>query len=113
MIGGIGGSSFDHSGSGIPRGPDAGLQREIKDVKHQIAKLRLANQALWEILRERLSLTNEELDAKIKEVDLRDGLQDGGMTDTGMRCPNCGRVSNSKHAKCLYCGLDFERTSRF
>ena len=25
-----------------------------------------------------------------------------------LRCPKCGRVSNSRHRRCLYCGLEFQ-----
>ncbi|MDX9971495.1 MAG: hypothetical protein RBU21_00755 [FCB group bacterium] len=82
---------------------------KIRDLEHQIARINLLNQALWELLRERAKMTDNDLLAKIKEVDLRDGIEDGRMTVTPLECPSCGRVSSSKHWKCLYCGQLFEK----
>ena len=87
----------------------AGYQREIKDLQYQVQRFALLNQALWELLRERAKLTDADLEAKIREVDLRDGVEDGRMTQTGLKCPTCGRVSSSKHWKCLYCGQEFQK----
>ena len=42
------------------------------------------------------------------EIDLRDGKADGKITAHPLRCPSCDRVSSSRHAKCLYCGQEFE-----
>ncbi len=85
------------------------LSRTVRDIEFHIARLSLLNQALWELARERLNLTDADLEKKIAEVDLRDGVQDGAMTNGPVKCPQCGRVSNSKHWKCLYCGLEFEK----
>lgn len=85
------------------------LEQRMLELEHHIGRLSLLNQALWELLRERAKLTDAQLEEKAREIDLRDGVEDGRMTDTPMQCPNCGRVSNSRHWKCLYCGLEFEK----
>lgn len=85
------------------------LRHEVRDLHEQIAKMALMNQALWELLRERLQVTDDDLTAIAQEIDLRDGIPDGKMSDTALRCPQCGRISNSRHWKCLYCGLEFEK----
>ncbi|MCC6488282.1 MAG: hypothetical protein IT364_12355 [Candidatus Hydrogenedentes bacterium] len=84
-------------------------RERIRELEHQVGRLQLMNQALWELLRERMQLTDAELETKANEVDLRDGVQDGRMSDTALQCPSCGRVSSSKHWKCLYCGLEFQK----
>ena len=81
----------------------------IQDLSHHIERLSLLNQALWELLREHLNLTDADLQAKALEVDLRDGVQDDKMTTRAVACPTCNRVSSSRHFKCLYCGQLFER----
>lgn len=81
----------------------------IRDLEHQVGRLMLLNQALWELLRPRLKMTDADLEQLLQEVDLRDGVQDGQITHTPLKCPQCSRVSSSKHWKCLYCGLDFEK----
>ena len=82
---------------------------EVRELQRQVERLAMLNQALWEILRERLGLTDADLEAMAYEVDMRDGVADERITAQAVRCPNCGRVNNSRHAKCLYCGQLFEK----
>lgn len=116
FLGGLGGAGWSSGAQGLTdtRSTSAaqanvGVQQELRDLGHQVQRLSLLNQALWELLSEKYGLQEDELAAKIKEVDLRDGVADGRMTETAMQCPKCGRVSNSKHYKCLYCGVNFKR----
>lgn len=88
---------------------DLGTKEKIRELEHQIARITLLNQALWELVRERLSLTDADLERMAREVDIRDGIEDGKLTITPLECPSCGRVSSSKHWKCLYCGQLFEK----
>jgi len=81
----------------------------VTELEHQVARLMLLNQALWELLRPRLKMTDADLEKFVHEVDMRDGVEDGKITHNAVKCPQCGRVSNSKHWKCLYCGLEFEK----
>jgi len=76
----------------------------VRSLESQVAQIALACQAMWELLRERAGISEAELLAKIKEVDLRDGTQDGRMTPVLTKCPACGKPSNSKNARCMYCG---------
>jgi len=90
------------------RTPD--YSRQIRELEHHVQRLQLLNQALWELLQERLDLTDEQLQQKAYDVDVRDGVEDGRMTQSApLKCPECGRVSASKHWKCLYCGLEFQK----
>lgn len=82
---------------------------DIRELEHQIQRLKLLNQALWELLRERAKMTDDDLVQKAEEIDLRDGVADGRMTETALKCPQCNRISSSKHWRCLYCGLEFEK----
>jgi hypothetical protein len=113
MVGGIWMSGgLDDLGPVMPRRPVGdrmGNEERFRALEHQVARLTLLNQALWELLRERLNLTDAELERVIREVDLRDGVEDGKMTITPLECPTCGRISSSKHWKCLYCGQLFEK----
>lgn len=93
--------------TGNPTSDDG--RHRVRELEHQIARLQLMNQALWELLRERVQLTDADLERKAQEIDLRDGVQDGKISNTALKCPSCGRVSSSKHWKCLYCGLEFQK----
>lgn len=84
-------------------------RQDVRELRHQVERLSLLNQALWEILREKAGLTDADLERKAHEIDLRDGVEDGKMGGNALTCPTCGRVSNAKHYKCLYCGELFEK----
>ena len=84
------------------------IQTDVAYLREEVERLSLLNQALWELLRERLKLTDADLEQRAQEVDLRDGIPDGKMRKHPLRCPKCGRVSNSRHRRCLYCGLEFQ-----
>lgn len=86
-----------------------GQAQQIRELEHAIGRLSLMNQALWEIIRDRLQVSEENFEALVKEIDLRDGVPDGKITQTAMQCPTCHRVSSSRHWKCLYCGQLFEK----
>jgi len=84
-------------------------KKDIQDLTHELQRLKLLNQALWEMLREQMGWSDEQLEQKALEIDLRDGVQDGRISDAALRCPQCGRTSSSRHWRCLYCGLEFEK----
>lgn len=84
-------------------------RQRVRDLEHEVGRLKLLNQALWEVLREKLGLTDAELEKRVADVDMRDGVVDGRMTTVALKCPTCSRVSSSRHWKCLYCGQEFEK----
>ena len=88
---------------------DLSNESKIKTLEDRVERLCLLNQALWELLRERLHLTDADLAAMAQTVDLRDGIADGKISSAAVRCPSCQRVCNSRHAQCLYCGQLFEK----
>lgn len=81
----------------------------VKELRHQVERLSLLNQALWELIRGKAGLTDADLERMANEIDLRDGVADGKIGGGAVACPTCHRVSNSKHYKCLYCGELFEK----
>ena len=64
----------------------------------------LTNAALIEILSERVGISEHEIFCKIEEIDLRDGVKDGKITNTPKTCKACARVLPAKRRVCLYCG---------
>ena len=84
-------------------------RENIRELRHQVERLSLLNQALWELVRDKAGLTDADLERMAKAIDLRDGTEDGKMGGGAVTCPTCLRVSNAKHYKCLYCGELFEK----
>ncbi len=80
------------------------LQSEVSELKRRVAKMALLNQAMWELLRERIGLSDADLERKATEIDLRDGVQDGAITPVPVKCSACGRTSSSRNERCMYCG---------
>ena len=65
-------------------------------------RLYLVVQAMWELLKDKAGLTDADLDAKVQEIDMRDGRldgQDSTQTDP-LTCRQCGRTILSGQAQC-------------
>lgn len=76
----------------------------VQRLEGKLDALALTCQALWEILRDRTNLTEEELIDKMTEIDIRDGKQDGRMGNGTTPCPRCNRILNRRRDQCMYCG---------
>ena len=73
-------------------------------------RLYLVVQAMWELLKDKAGLTDADLDAKVQEIDMRDGRRDGqDSTQTApLTCRQCGRTILSGQAQCSWCGTQAE-----
>jgi hypothetical protein len=98
-----------------PAGPSSKIQpsEAVAQLERRVNRLALATQAMWELLRERSTVTDKELADKILEVDLRDGQTDGRMAPTFLECPNCHKPTNSRRPTCVYCGVEVKRRHLF
>jgi ribosomal protein S27AE len=99
------------SGEGIPApvmvssgGSGVGSQRAIKELAARVDELTMVCTAMWTLIEEKTTLTHEDLFAKVREIDMADGVEDGKMTRMVKKCPACGRTMSARHKKCLYCG---------
>ena len=91
--------------------------RDAQDLFLQMDKrmnrLSLLCQAMWEMLRERAEFTEDQLAAKVLEVDLRDGHGDSRINTQIHDCPSCGRKTNSKRLVCVICGAELPKGHAF
>jgi hypothetical protein len=76
----------------------------LDDLSRQLRKMALVNQALYELLKERIDISDEDLRRKIREVDLRDGIENGKLDASPLRCPKCGGAVTAGALSCLACG---------
>jgi hypothetical protein len=86
------------------------VRRDVDRTQATIDTLALSCAAMWELLSEKLGVTEQELMAKIEEIDMRDGKLDGKIAGVTQQCPGCARSNNSKRVRCLYCGTNLPRT---
>jgi hypothetical protein len=70
----------------------------------RLERLGLLCQAMWEMLRDRAEFSDDQLAAKVREVDLRDGREDGRIGERVLECPHCRNSVNSRSPRCVVCG---------
>lgn len=80
------------------------VQKQILELEQKIDHLALKCQALWELVKRDLKLSDTQIADKIAEIDLRDGTGDGKITHAAVTCDACGRIVGKKHSRCVYCG---------
>ena len=79
-------------------------QRLTQDIRKKYNRMMLMNQAMWEILESRLGVTKAELEAKMQEIDLRDGVRNDKVVRVAPDCPECGAKVCLELHRCLFCG---------
>ncbi|WP_221029180.1 hypothetical protein [Actomonas aquatica] len=72
-------------------------------VQRRLDVMTLANQALFEILRDRLGISEEEVLYRMAEIDARDGKKDGKIAPRVVSCRRCGRKVSTARQHCMYC----------
>lgn len=80
------------------------IHQEVQRLEAKIDSLAIISQALWEVLREKTDLTEKDIEAKIAEIDIRDGRRDGKITGKPTLCPACKRPTHTRLKACPYCG---------
>ncbi|MBC8117524.1 MAG: hypothetical protein H7062_24260 [Candidatus Saccharimonas sp.] len=79
---------------------------KVRVLEQQCERLTLVAMAMAEILRDRLGLTEPEIETKIIEIDQRDGQLDGRFRPSAEPCPECQRPNGANRRNCLYCGAE-------
>ena len=89
------------------------VQKELQSLRRRTEFLSVACQAMWVLLCEKAHLADADIQAKIREVDLRDGNPDGKISGAMEFCPACGQSTNNVRKSCLYCGAELGGGSVF
>jgi ribosomal protein S14 len=90
----------------LPRTP-TGLQEladHARSLEERLDRLSLICRAMWSILKEATEMTEQDLDERVKQIDLADGMLDGKVARVAAQCEKCGRVMSRRHNRCLWCG---------
>ncbi|MBW8017515.1 MAG: hypothetical protein FVQ82_15155 [Planctomycetes bacterium] len=80
------------------------VECQVKALRADLARSLMISEALWELLRDRAKLTEEDLHKKLYEIDMRDGVLDGKNQRKAQKCPDCEHMVSSRHPACIYCG---------
>lgn len=89
------------------------LDGTVDRLERQVERLTLANLALAQVLRDRLGVKQEEIEAVVRDLDLSDGKLDGRLERPVQvkRCEACDRVNGPQRHSCLYCGKGLPQES--
>ena len=74
------------------------------DLARRVEVMALANQALFEVLKSRLGISEEEVILRMAEIDARDGSKDGKMSARVVACRQCARKVSTARQRCMFCG---------
>jgi|GEM_PF-459999 len=81
------------------------IQRTLRMLQENLAKALMINEALWELIKEKHNLSDNDLNEKLYMVDMRDGQLDGkNQRTSAAKCHQCHRMVSHRHAACIYCG---------
>lgn len=80
------------------------MQRQVRNLRADLARTLMICQALWELLSEREGLVEKDLHDKLHQIDMRDGVLDGKNQRKAVECPDCGHMVSPRHPACIYCG---------
>lgn len=98
--------------SGAVRAAQNAAESALIPTEQRIDALELACAGMWELLKGKFDLTDQQLVAAITAVDARDGKVDGKMRQQLADCPNCGRqlVTRSR-VRCVWCGAELPNST--
>lgn len=76
----------------------------VMRLEEKLDRLALISRAMFETLQGAGLMAEEKLNAKIVEIDLRDGQKDGKIAPIPKRCPKCNAMMSPRFGRCLFCG---------
>jgi hypothetical protein len=79
----------------------------VRELEQKLEKLNLICASMWELLKEKTELTEQDLVKKIIEVDREDGKIDGKKARKAILCKKCDRPISTTLKKCLFCGTEY------
>jgi hypothetical protein len=81
----------------------ASAKRSVSELEHELARLKLVCAAVWELVKDKTGLTEDDLVAKAAILDAKDGVADGELTRGIRKCIRCSRTVPARQNKCMYC----------
>jgi hypothetical protein len=85
----------------------------LQELQARVDALGLVVMAMWSIIQEKTQVTEQELAARVRDLDMMDGRADGRMPRMVSECRDCGRKMNLRHRACMYCGGESLQQSPF
>ena len=87
------------------------LESRLESVDSRLQQVTMRLEAVCELLVARGAVGEAELLEKLREIDLRDGIEDGRNVPPQVQvCGKCGRTRVGQHRFCAHCGSDALQT---
>jgi hypothetical protein len=83
--------------------PGGASTEHVLDVDERVDRLLLVVSAMWSLLQD-TGMTEDQLEARMREIDEADGVADGKMTPPTVQCSNCGAAVSGELPACQFCG---------
>jgi hypothetical protein len=77
----------------------------VAAIDERVDRLLMVMEAMWSLLREH-GYTDEQLAARIQEIDLADGMADGRHAPKVMVCRSCESKIPAGFPRCQICGTE-------
>ena len=87
----------------------------MQDLQRQVTKLTNLNVALFVLLKEHVSITDQDLIAKVEGVEkqMAPRVTEAQVPESAAICEVCGKTYSKRNNRCLYCSHVNVRTSVF
>lgn len=84
-----------------------------RNLEWRVENLILLNQAMWNLVRDKVGVTEEELINEFERLDLADGKADGRMSpifdNKPWKCEGCQKDNSPRFTSCVRCDKPLSR----
>ena len=87
------------------RGEARSAKHDAQFLQHEVDRLSLVCEGLWNLLKQKMDVSDQELMAEVEKVDLIDGKLDGKAKKGPLECSSCSKMNARRHTSCIYCGM--------
>jgi hypothetical protein len=107
------GRSVAMAEGGVSAMPRESRPENTTRTDERLDQLLLVCTAMWQLIKEKTNLTEEDLVNRIAILDAQDGVADGKLNARPQPCPKCRRTLCVKRDRCLYCGFQLPTENVF
>lgn len=85
------------------------MEERLLEVEDRISKLLLVNAALYDVIKEKLNVTDEDIAQKINELNDKNFLLEQKTDQHVRKCRKCGKNLIQRRTVCVYCGMENDK----
>lgn len=82
------------------------VEERLLELESQVNRLLLINAALYDVIKTKLGVTDEDISNKIKELNEKSTIFDQKNDQLVRKCKKCGKNLIQRRSLCVYCGTE-------